>query len=342
MAKKYKYRKHYKYKDKYIDAYGNTVSELADCMKRKELAVDRGADAARRALRFAPYAEYCIETYKNNVTDGTKKTIVSAVRRINTYIGSMDLDVITIRDCQQILNDMQGMATSYIARVHQALSFVFRTAVIEGYLTKSPAAHLVTPKGTKTHFRALTPFEREHVLKVAKTDRRFYLFLLMLLCGCRPQEASGVKGKDIILKDGRPLLHIRGTKTALSDRFVPLPKDLYLIIKNVPADEFVCPTRHGNRQTRDKVRRTWLFFKHYLDISMGAKTYRNAIVESVVADDLVPYCLRHEYCTDLARKGIDLRTAQRLMGHSTIRMTAEIYTNLQSAEIIESAAVLFE
>ena len=54
------------------------------------------------------------------------------------------------------------------------------------------------------------------------------------------------------------------------------------------------------------------------------------------ASDLVPYCLRHEYCTDLARKGVDIRIAQRLMGHATITMTANIYTNLTVDDTITS------
>lgn len=60
---------------------------------------------------------------------------------------------------------------------------------------------------------------------------------------------------------------------------------------------------------------------------MGAKVYRNQIIESVVAEDLVPYCLRHTYCTDLQRAGVPLNVAKYLMGHSDISLTANIYTD---------------
>ena len=46
------------------------------------------------------------------------------------------------------------------------------------------------------------------------------------------------------------------------------------------------------------------------------------------APDLVPYCLRHTFCTDLQKKGIDVRVAQKLMGHSKIDLTASIYSHL--------------
>ena len=58
------------------------------------------------------------------------------------------------------------------------------------------------------------------------------------------------------------------------------------------------------------------------------------------AADLTPYCLRHEYCTNLARLGVDIRTAQRLMGHSTITLTADIYTHVEADAIRAAADIL--
>lgn len=45
-------------------------------------------------------------------------------------------------------------------------------------------------------------------------------------------------------------------------------------------------------------------------------------------EDLTAYCLRHTYCTNLQKQGVDIRTAQYLMGHSSIQMTAKIYTHI--------------
>ena len=56
--------------------------------------------------------------------------------------------------------------------------------------------------------------------------------------------------------------------------------------------------------------------------------------------DLVPYCLRHEYCTELARQGSDIRIAQKLMGHSDIKLTANIYTNFNSDDVLTAAKIL--
>ena len=69
---------------------------------------------------------------------------------------------------------------------------------------------------------------------------------------------------------------------------------------------------------------------------------RRAIVDPVIADDLTPYCLRHDYCTRLAKAGVDIRTAQKLMGHSTIQLTANVYTHVDEDQILEAGRLINE
>ena len=66
--------------------------------------------------------------------------------------------------------------------------------------------------------------------------------------------------------------------------------------------------------------------------------YRNQLIPPYpLANDLCAYCLRHTFCTNLQKKGVDLRTAQYFMGHESIEMTANIYTHVDF-EIIGAAA----
>ena len=65
-------------------------------------------------------------------------------------------------------------------------------------------------------------------------------------------------------------------------------------------------------------------------------------VVSLVPFPLHPHMLRHTYATTLYRARVDLRTAQKLMGHSSIQVTADIYTHLEQEDSLHVADKLNE
>ena len=69
---------------------------------------------------------------------------------------------------------------------------------------------------------------------------------------------------------------------------------------------------------------------------MGAKLKGQKIIESVVAEDLTPYCLRHTFCTDLQRADVPINVAKELMGHANISVTANIYTHKDTGTLHDS------
>ena len=53
---------------------------------------------------------------------------------------------------------------------------------------------------------------------------------------------------------------------------------------------------------------------------------------SEVKSDITPHIFRHTYATMLYNAGVDIKTAQYLLGHATIQMTLDIYTHLQEGK----------
>ena len=205
-------------------------------------------------------------------------------------------------------------------------------------ITKNPAADLVKPSGTKKKRRALTEYEREHLLKVIPSDPRFVFFQLMLYCGCRPGEAAEVRYEDVTYLQGIPFLHIRGTKTANSDRLVPIPLELHHVLLKTDCSGSVALSAAGKRHTKETYRRLVSSLKRALNISMGCKVIRNQLQPPYpLAEDFVPYMLRHTYCTDLKKKGVDVRIAKDLMGHSDISTTATIYDHCDDDALMLAA-----
>lgn len=342
MAKEHQVTKSFTVDGKRYYVRGRTEKEAIVKMANKIRDLEEGKVSLGGSMTVSSWTKQCIETYKTKQKEITRQKYNQRVNHcILEHIGDMQLKRVKPIHCQQVINLQTGNSKAQINEVYQALNFIFSHAVDNQLIISNPAENIVKPAGTKTYRRAISELERTHIAKVAWSDRRFYLYLLMLYCGCRPSEAAECMGKDIEIMEGYPMLHIRGTKTKNSDRRVPFDEKLYELIKNTPKNEYIAQYSTGSKIEIEHRNRLWKSFKRQLNISMGCKMYRNKLMPPYpVAPDLVPYCLRHTYCTDLARSGIDIRIAQKLMGHSTIALTANIYTHVDNEDLISVAKKL--
>lgn len=341
MPKTYKYRTSFTYNGKRYIVRADTEKELAVKKAFKLRDLEENAVTVESSMSVRDWIAICIDTYKTNQKEITRKKYEARVRHcITERIGNLKLKAVKPIDCQQCLNAQAGRSKTQINEVYQALKFIFGKAQENGLIQANPAARIVRPSYKVNHRRALTEEEQAVVMDVAVTDRRYYLFLFMLLCGCRPSEAAGVRVSDITEKDGVCLLHIRGTKTANADRVVPFPGVLFDLVKDFPADAYIAVNKNGKPFVPDKRQELWRSFKRQINIRLGAAMYRNKLLEHLFADDVSPYSLRHTYCTNLAKAGVDIRTAQKLMGHSDISLTASIYTHIDDTDIIKAATIM--
>lgn len=137
--------------------------------------------------------------------------------------------------------------------------------------------------------------------------------------------------------------NMKEPKTVAGIREVPIPDKIYcdlLRYKDDPVNPVFTQQTTGKRHTECSCSKAWKNIIREMDIVMGAKLYRNQIKESIIAPDLVPYCLRHTYCTDLQNKGVPINVAKYLMGHSDISVTANIYTHITNETIRNAAELL--
>ena len=340
MAKKYKYRKYFTFEGKQYQVYGDTLDEVYEKKQKRLLELKEGRIRYTGNMTVREWTEQALKTYKANV-----KNLKDMESRINKHIlseiGSRPLKSVTPIQCQKILNAQAGMSFSHITKLYQELQFIFSTAVKNRLIPFDPTDDLVKPKGIKGHRRSLTDKETEHFLNVCDQDKGFVLFELMYYCGCRPGEAVAAIGKDIRKEGDTPMLHIRGTKTDNSDRFVPIPAVLYGKVRNTRPFSPIAPNRANRTHSDASYNRLVSALKRAMNISMGCKVYRNELIPPLpLADDFVPYDLRHTYCTNLARAGVDIRTAQKLMGHANISITADIYTHVDTKDIINAADLI--
>lgn len=340
--KKYKCCKSFRFAGKLYHVYADTEAEAMKKMILKQHDLETGHVTVDGNMYFKEWAAKCFEAYKTGVKDNVKRDQwYQVTKHIFPYIGEYQLKSIKPVQCQEVLNQMAGMSFSSVTKVRDLMNFILEKAVQNEMIFKNPASHLNIPQTTKGRRRTITSYERKHFLTVVSENPRFIFFLFMLKCGCRPEEVAELRGSDIRMKDGVYLLHIRGTKTENSDRMVPLPADLYEMVKDKGPFELLCTNCAGSKYDKSSYNRLVASLKRALNISMGVEVYRNRLVPPLrLAPDFVPYDFRHTYCTDLQKAGVDVRTAQRLMGHANISITANIYTHVDEGQIIEAAHLL--
>lgn len=360
---KTRFRSTFYYEGKQYEATGKSQREAdqkaalkLDKLKRGEIGISGNMTVKRWATEW-------LETYKKHVlADKQYKDYKRQIEKtICPEIGAMRVCDVKDVNLQKILNAKAGLSQTRIKMLHITIRGIFKQARISRIIMHDPSEYLIMPKATKGTHRSLTDVERAHFLSVAETHHAGLMFKTMLYCGLRTGEVVALSWKDIdfeaheikvshAMESGSK--KIKSPKTAAGVRRVPIPNDIYrdlLARKGDPFDPVFVQVRGGKRHTESSRGAAWDSIKKAIDISMGAvyekrkaKDGKNRMtrVLSVVAEDLVPYCLRHTYCTDLQSKGISINVAKYLMGHNDISVTASIYTHMSEESLADAAKKL--
>ncbi len=290
-----------------------------------------------------------LETYKKGkIIEYSYKHYQSVINNyIIAKIGNIPISNIKSVQLQSILNECENMSKSHINFLYITIKQIFERATLNDLILKNPAVSLEIPYGTSNSRRALTTEERNIFIECAKKHKHGIMFMMMYYCGLRPQEVRALTWKDVDFKNKLIKVHsaiekgkkaIKNTKTKAGDRMIPIPDEYMPYLKSLKKNDiYVFPApESGGIMGENRFRNAWKSMLRNMDIAMGAKLYRNKIIVHAVDINITPYYLRHTYATSLAEKNIPMKTSQYLLGHSSISVTANIYTHV-SDEMISDA-----
>lgn len=333
-----------------------SLSEFKELVKEAENRRDHGYDFDAKDMTVTEWASKWLAIYKKpNVREHCYKTYEINLRlHILPKIGQRKMLDIKSFDLQGILNDQQGKSKSNTQKIRFAIQQIFHRAFLDGIILKDVSEELKMPETVEGERRPLTETEKKAVLQVAKTHRAGLWILTMLDAGLRPEETVPLMWNDINLqadnesitvrraaewKEGRAQIKgLKGKdnkKGKEKERTIPIPPELSNKFRAAPRKGLYVftPAQSSEMLTQTNCRRLWKSFKREVDIVMGAQLYRNAIKVHALDQNVTPYYLRHTYCTSLFEIGVDLKTAQYLMGHADIKTTANIYTHFMDKSL---------
>lgn len=333
------------------DLRAMTDKELDLKIKAKRAEIESGTKLIESNVTVKEWGQRWIKTYKTNVTKRTRGLIEGRiVRHINPHLGYMPVSKVRPLNCQECLNAAAGMAPDTIKKIAQAMAQMFEDARKNGLCRFNPATGLTMPQaGAETSHRSITDRERVILLETAKTHRAGPWALLLLYSGLRPSESTvltynDIQGGMISVNKAydRSTGGVKKPKSRAGMRKVPIIPPLAEVLPRGGAPGELIFKNQINRQHSEKtVNRMWQSFRAAM-----AETEKQLAAAGTITPfgeampPMVPYDLRHTYCTDLERAGVPINVASKLMGHASISITAKIYTHTGEAMIEQAGAQL--
>lgn len=278
------------------------------------------------------WAKKWLETYKKNtVTADTYKSYEFDLKIIiDDDISKIELSKIRPIHIQEFFNRISNYAMSRQKKIRSMLVAIFNKG-IENYLCNSnPAINIKLTNSDVKVREAYTQKEVDIITKFAKLHSFGLAIMLMLYSGVRRGELLALTWncydkKENVLTVNSALTKTDGikfgdTSTKNHDRQIPLPLQLCEMLDNTKKVGMYIIGNEKSYLTINKFRTCYNnFFK---DFSRWCTKNKIKPIKKLSA-----HCLRHTYGTTLYRKNVNLKTIQVLMGHSTIDITANIYTH---------------
>lgn len=312
--------------------YGRTQAEV-NAAARQALTDDAAGLEVGDSTTVGEWAKIWLTTYKADLRPATVRMYRDAYNlHIMDTIGGMELRAVRPVHIRRVLSGVADLSESLQHKVLITARQIFTSARQNHLISSDPTEGLKITRHAKPKRKEyLTPTEYARLLEDVTEPRARAFCALCIYCGLRREEALGLRWTDIGpagLIVARAVSFPAGSnrhdpsmelKSPAANRIVPIPAALRRILDETPrSSEYVVPSVRGQVMTQSAYRKMWA-------------TY----VEPHFHLPIHAHMLRHTYATNLYRAGVDLRTAQQLLGHASIQMTANIYTHLEAADSLQ-------
>ena len=260
--------------------------------------------------------------YRDEIAEKTRESYDHCYRVfIAPYLAAVELEVITPDEIQAVINGAKREAGTrqaqiVYAQIHGCLARAARSR----HIPFNPADCIDKPKHEQEQGRPLSGADITALLPYIRSDVGF---ALAAWAGLRRGEILGLQRRDVDLLGGtinveRQRLRVKGRiiittpKSAAGNRIVPISQELFSVLRQ--SCRLLTPNAYLYPFAPETFNRRWKRAQEQAEIK---RTYR-------IHD------LRHTYATELVKQGINLKALQYLMGHSTLQLTVDTYTHMDS------------
>ena len=284
----------------------------------------------KNADLLAQYREYLIT--ERDASENTMSSYMRDLRQLQEYLqqeNGSTLQEVSEKDLQTYIEHLRedGKSVSTIARNIASWKNFFQYLILQNLMQENPARSLSAGKAEHKLPEILTNKEVELLLQQpkatdAKGTRDKAMLELMYATGIRVSELIDLNVSDVNLQSGSIRCFSKNR-----ERFIPMYPYAVSILRNYmdhvrtslvssSENEALFVNMNGERMSRQGF---WKIIKYYQN-------------KAKIKKDITPHMLRHSFAAHLLENGADLKSVQKMLGHSDISSTL-FYTQLVPTSI---------
>ena len=318
---------------------GATKKEAERKREEARRAMEAGIDISVKTT-VAEFSSVWLEEYKRgSIRESSYMTLDSIVRsHIIPAIGSLQVKSVRPAHIQKMLRDRANLSRSTQQRILSITRSIFEVAIENSLILNNPCVKSIKVAGVVPDEKTPLTAEQETMLLDRARGTKIYMFVRLGLCaGLRRGELLGLQWGDIDFETG--MLNVERSiapsdahpdgdvntdlKTKAARRTIPLP---WSVAEELRAEKARAKSVYVITGRRNS----------YLGIAALSYHWKK------ITDDLpfyvTPHKMRHTRITRWFEQGLDLKEVQYLAGHTTSRMTLDVYTHYQKDSRLESTA----
>lgn len=339
-----------KWRIQFFDAEGNlrtkAVNSKDDAYKYLHIAEQLIA-TGKLPLRPTdiPYFEDWIwkwfESRRNEVRPITLVGFESTIRlHLLPGLRNLRLDKISTMTLENLFKSLmveKGLSAASVHKIHALLSHSFNLAMRFGYVASNPAQNVKLPKISRERQQVLSTGQISALLEKARELSHVSLlrWVLALRYGLRQGECLALMWSDFdldnqMLNITKTVKHHSGSgflitkpKSQNSVRTLPLDRETLTLASwakaEATSDSIVFSDSNGS----------------YLSARTDYSSWRN-LLKACNIPQVKLHAARHSAATSLLAAGVDIRTIQLILGHSTPAFTMATYLHPNQEQILKA------
>ncbi len=322
--------------------YGKTIKEVEKKKRELRNQIDKGLYVSRD-MTVAQWADEWIKTYKSGLSYYTVRRYKSIIDiHIKPNLGKMRLGNVKLCHVQNLINKLEHYSLSSIKKLRDVVHQMYTAAIANELAVKDPTVGLIINKKESMGKKVLSEDEISRINKFCKTADCGAFVITLLYTGLRRGEIaaliwddidfeSGVirVNKAVVFKNNRPIMSTPKTKNSV--REIPMPDILREFLtgyRNRYIEKYGRDIKNktvflnglGNPHTESSINKIWNKFQREYNKQYGSDA------------KFTMHQFRHTFCTMLFNAGVDIKTAQAVLGHSDVSVTLRVYTHLEEKQ----------